>query len=439
MLKKKSFKILYFVSLTMLFLLSTIMAFFIPSEKINAATPVVGDTQITMLFDFPFVSFLPLITNQNVQSSSEFVLLGWNDLGMHCYNRDFRDLAVLPPYNTLWAQVIQRGDPPQIVTNNIKVEYSFPNNTYSVGKSNFWSYAQSLFNLPEPLPDNIGLTGKGLSGEMDVNIDHFSADGIPLTEFQDSAPTTAYPYQLAEIIASDLNTGQELASLTVVAPVSTEMRCDNCHFDGGVEDIATGRIETNILTLHDSENADEYPSGHTTPLMDRRPVLCAECHASNALGAPGVSGIPNLSRAMHDKHKEIVPDTQEGCYNCHPGPTTQCLRDVMSTEHDMTCIDCHGGLEDVSQNPNPWLNEPTCSQSGCHTDITQNQVLYRNSTAHAGIYCAACHDSPHAIAPSNQANDGIKFIQLQDSPGPLSKCTVCHITQPENVDIHTIQ
>jgi hypothetical protein len=217
------------------------------------------------------------------------------------------------------------------------------------------------------------------------------------------------------------------------------MRCDNCHFDGGVENIASGRIETNILTLHDNENADQYPSGHTTPLMDRRPVLCAECHASNALGAPGVSGIPSLSRAMHEKHKEIVPDTQEGCYNCHPGPTTQCLRDVMSTEHNLTCIDCHGGLEEVSQNPNPWLNEPTCSDSGCHTDISQNQVLYRNSTAHSGIYCAACLDSPHAIAPSNQVNDGIKFIQLQDNPGPLSKCTVCHITQPEEVDIHTTQ
>jgi len=439
MLKKRSFSILYIVSFSMLLLISILMAFFIPSKKGNAATPVPNDTQIISLFDFPFVSFLPLITNQNLLPSNEYVLLGWNDLGMHCYNRDFRDLAVLPPYNTLWAQVIRRGDPPQIVTNNITVEYSFPNNTYSVGKSNFWTYAQSLFSLPEPLPDNIGLTGKGLSGEMDVNVDHFSADGIPLTEFQDSAPNTPYPYQLAEIIAKDLNTGQELASLTVVAPVSTEMRCDNCHFDGGVENIATGRVETNILTLHDNENADEYPIGHTTPLMDRRPVLCAECHASNALGAPGVSGIPNLSRAMHDKHKEIVPDTQEGCYNCHPGPTTQCLRDVMSTEHNMTCIDCHGGLEEVSQNPNPWLNEPTCSQSGCHTDITQNQVLYRNSTAHDGIYCAACHDSSHAIAPSNQVNDGIKFIQLQDSPGPLSKCTVCHITQPEDVDIHTIQ
>ncbi|PKN86508.1 MAG: hypothetical protein CVU46_07515 [Chloroflexi bacterium HGW-Chloroflexi-8] len=439
MLKKQLFGNLNFVSFSLLFILISLVSFFNPPEKGLAATPQPGDTQTITLFDGPFFNFLPLITIQNLQPSSGYVLLGWNDLGMHCYNRDFKDLAVLPPYNTLWAQVIQRGDPPQIVTSNIKVEYSFPNNTYSVGKSNFWTYAQSLFNLSGPLSENIGLTGNGLSGEMDAKGDHFSVDGIPLTEFQDSAPTSAYPYQLAEIIAKDINTGRELASLTVVAPVSTEMRCVNCHFDGNIDSISTGGIETNILTLHDQENAYKYPVDHTTPLMNRRPVLCAECHASNALGLSGQPGIPSLSRAMHEKHKEIVPNTQEGCYNCHPGPTTKCLRDVMSTEHNMTCIDCHGGLEVVSQNPNPWLNEPTCSQSGCHTDITQNQALYRNSTAHAGIYCAACHDSPHAIAPSNQVNDGIKFIQLQDSPGPLSKCTVCHITQPAEVDIHTTQ
>jgi hypothetical protein len=45
-----------------------------------------------------------------------YTLLSWNDLGMHCYNRNFQDLAVLPPFNTLWAQVIEVGDPPRIVT-----------------------------------------------------------------------------------------------------------------------------------------------------------------------------------------------------------------------------------------------------------------------------------------------------------------------------------
>ncbi len=47
-------------------------------------------------------------------NTGQYQVLAWNDLGMHCYNRDFTDLAVLPPYNTLWAQVVKIGNPPQI-------------------------------------------------------------------------------------------------------------------------------------------------------------------------------------------------------------------------------------------------------------------------------------------------------------------------------------
>ena len=53
-----------------------------------------------------------------------------------------------------------------IVTSGITVTYLFTDNTYSVGKSDFWTYAQELFDLPDPLPPNIGLAGKGLSGTM---------------------------------------------------------------------------------------------------------------------------------------------------------------------------------------------------------------------------------------------------------------------------------
>ncbi|MBI5585157.1 MAG: hypothetical protein HY892_15190, partial [Deltaproteobacteria bacterium] len=113
-----------------------------------------------------------------------YVVLAWNDLGMHCYNRDFSDLGVLPPFNNLWAQVIKLGDPPQKITTGITVTYEFPDNTYSVGKSNFWTYAQKLFGLAAPLPANVGLTGKGLSGTMDLAGDHFEAEGIPLLEIE---------------------------------------------------------------------------------------------------------------------------------------------------------------------------------------------------------------------------------------------------------------
>lgn len=376
----------------------------------------------------PFITPSPTLTRTPTATAlaAEYVLLGWNDLGMHCYNRDFQDLAVLPPYNNLWVQVIQRGDPPQIVTTGITVSYSFPDNTYSVGKSNFWEYDVQLFGVD--LPPNVGLTGRGLSGDMDPTGDHFVAEGIPLTEFDDSDWVNRQPYQLASIVAKD-QFGNVLASNQVVAPVSTEMRCDNCHSDGAFG-ISTGRVETNILTLHDEENQNDYPSGHEGPLMDRRPILCAECHASNALGAPGVSGVPNLSRAMHSKHDGEVPDTTDGCYNCHPGPSTLCLRDVMSNEYGMGCTSCHGGMSEVKNNPNPWLNEPRCDD--CHTDpgYEQNNPLFRMSTGHGGVYCEACHDSTHAIAPSSEPRDAIKFINLQGYAGTLSECTVCHLTQP---------
>ena len=370
--------------------------------------------------------YFPLIFNNHTKSG--YVVLAWNDLGMHCYNRNFQDLGVLPPYNNLWAQVIKVGDPPQIITSGIEVTYEFPNNTYSVGKSDFWTYAQKLFGLTSPLPANVGLTGKRLAGTMDPDGDHFKVDGIPLTEFQDTAPTTPYPYQLATVIVRDAQTKVELARTITVSPVSTEMHCDTCHKDNGVASpaIATGRVETNILKLHDQKNQGDYPPG-TGLLMDRRPVLCADCHASNALGKPGVAGLPNFSKAMHGKHKDKVTADMNGCYQCHPGPQTQCLRDIMFTK-GMNCIDCHGTLNQVAQNPNPWLNEPKCTT--CHPSIIQDQPLYRNSTGHKGIRCAACHDSPHAIAPTVEGNDAIKFLGWQGKNGPLSKCTVCHLTQP---------
>ena len=94
----------------------------------------------------------------NVTAQS-YVLVGWNDLGMHCANKDFSKIAILPPFNNIYAQLIKKtpGQIPQVITSGVIVEYNIPGNTYSVGKTNFWTYAQQLFGLPQPLPDNIGL------------------------------------------------------------------------------------------------------------------------------------------------------------------------------------------------------------------------------------------------------------------------------------------
>jgi len=93
--------------------------------------------------------------------------------------------------------------------------------------------------------------------------------------------------------------------------------------------------ETDILFEHDAEGGfDPYNT----------PILCANCHSDNALGMPGDPDLPSLSEAIHSKHGEYTND----CYLCHPGPNTQCFRDVMYSD-GMVCQDCHGSVSEVGQ------------------------------------------------------------------------------------------
>jgi hypothetical protein len=401
----------------------------------NQPTPTNPKTPDPTLAPFPSGTLTP--------GTNTYVVLAWNDLGMHCYNPDFKDICVLPPYNNLVAQVLRKsGENAQLVTSGITVYYFFPNNTYSVGKTNFWTYANQTFKTA--LAANIGLTGKGLSGTMDKTGTYYEAKGIPLTEYTDQNPTTRQPFQQAIIVVTNSATGAELCRTQVTAPVSTEMRCDTCHADAGMATLKypitpTNKTDTNILTLHD------YLHPQMPSLMNSRPVLCANCHSDNALGAVGNASIPSLSNGMHANHNSPtipIANTTSGCYNCHPGPTTQCLRDVMSQKQGFQCQDCHGTLAKVSTNPNPWLNEPRCDNPACHGNnatlgLVMNNALYKSSTGMGGVYCEGCHDSTHAIAPSRVAADDIKFVALQGTPSQLSTCTVCHAQRPDDPFFHS--
>jgi hypothetical protein len=405
-----------------------------------------------------------LARSQTVPSADRYKIIGWNDLGMHCMNESFANLAVLPPYNTLWAQVIRQGPNPEIVTSGVTVEYSIDDNTRSDGKTDFWQYAEQLFGAP--LTPNVGLKGATLAGSMASASDHFVIEGVPLTPYLDSAPGPGpqywYPYQKAHLVAKDSVTGVVLAETTTVAPVSTEMRCNTCHADGMQDGIATGNVETNILTLHDKKE------GTTPLLMESRPVLCASCHGSNALGMEGNPELPNLSRAMHARHapdgaaaetsafgasvQALLGQTRnvsvpavapnegtDNCYLCHPGQQTQCLRDIMYS-NNVTCIDCHGGTAAVADPARrPWIDLPRCGT--CHaSQFAENPgKRYRDSVGHGGLYCESCHGSPHAILPTIQYNDNIQNIALQGHPGTLDTCTVCHTQIPPGAGPHGIK
>jgi hypothetical protein len=366
-------------------------------------------------------------------SKSGYVLIGWNDLGMHCISPSFKDMAILPPYNNLMVQAIKKGNPPSILTSGVTIEYSLINNRTVAGKTDFWQYVKQLFGVAPP--QGIGLTGNGLSGKMQAVGDHFEATGIPILPYDDSMVWD--PYQRATVTMKN-SSGAVIASTEVVIPVSDELNCGRCHSDSGVaaNRIAkTGSVEKNILALHDLV--------HGTAFMgSQNPILCSSCHSDNALGLPGVTGIPSLSESMHGRHASVA--AQPGCYDCHPGQKTNCNRSAIDgmgpVGTNPNCEKCHGSLQQVADSVTngrvPWVQEPTCVQ--CHDKAFATQALYRNSRGHGGVYCAACHNSPHAWWPSKNAVDNVQPIKLQGSAGPIGTCTVCHTGSRSGDNPHKI-
>lgn len=371
----------------------------------------------------------------------EYVVIGWNDLGMHCINPTFKELGILPPFNNLWVQVIQRGDPPSVVTSGITLEYSIVNNSTANGKTDFWRYAPRLFGVE--LPVGIGLTGNGLWGRMAPVEDHFEATGIPVLPYDDDMNWN--PYQTA-IVKLRTAAGGTPKETRVVLPVSDELNCAQCHARGmdatGHIGGGTDSVDTNILMVHDYYHGSGGQSTTGLDLLGMRPVLCASCHADNALGAKGDGKSKPLSQAMHGWHVQY-PDA--GCYSCHPGSMTQCMRTgivgmgYLGDTPSCQTGACHGGMQEVgdsiARGRQPWLQEPNCEQ--CHgSNYTTGQELYRHAKGHGGVYCAACHNSPHAWYPSKRWEDNLQPLKLQHSTVSIGACSVCHTRKMEGDNPH---
>lgn len=344
-------------------------------------------------------------------------VLAFNDLGMHCIDREFSIFSILPPFNVVNAQVLGRdrsGNP--VVMDDTEVELRYDSvadpagsiNTYSSGKTDFWDYAARLFGVD--LQPGEGLTGLYLPADnpvnpgaqtMEYNHSHewFSAEGLPATPLDDTFKINPYP--LMRIAAYNKTSGDRIGYLDVVVPVASETDCQNCHVTGrmaaGDAAIAWSndadpelQSKKNILILHDERQG--------TRLSNSTPVLCSRCHYSPPLDLSGAGPtgaqqqLPTFSRVMHRFHGGLVDNlsnpvfptgapVEDTCYQCHPGQITQCQRGAMKTG-GMDCNNCHGGMLSVGgEYPllsggsldgandggarRPWMDLPRCQS--CHT------------------------------------------------------------------------
>jgi hypothetical protein len=394
--------------------------------------------------------------------ATAYKIVATNDLGMHCVDADFSVFSILPPYNVVNAQVVRTdtsGKPSLLTDTNVVLRYSAVAdangsvNSRSLDKTNFWRYVshtyganlapgQGLKGLYMPAeataPDQTSFSWKASSGM-------FKAEGIPITPLDDAGRANRYP--LMRLTATDRTSGQSLATLDVVLPVSEETTCSECHATGAsaakpgaITWSASANLEVqsreNILLLHDNRMG--------TNLMASKPVLCAGCHYSAALDLAGNGpsgaqvGKATMSSAMHAYHSNKMltaagvpyPDgwvsqggtppspATQSCYLCHPGKSTQCLRGAMT--NSVTCQNCHGGMSAVGgitalasggsidgtndgKARRPWTDLPRCQS--CHTGDANGHVTLADASLMAtdGIRTLLAFEPKDAAASPRKA------------------------------------
>jgi cell division septation protein DedD len=407
-------------------------------------------------------------------SPSGWTVVAWNNLGMHCMDADFSVFAILPPYNTIQAHVIDpsgklvKSGSAVAVTYEAVADPSGSVNTTSRGKTNFWDHVGALFGAS--LPVDAGLAGKDMPGAsnapkpmtFDAARNWFIAEGIPITPYDDSGRKNTYP--LMKVTARDAS-GAVLASTRIVLPVSDEMDCRGCHGSGSApaarpaagwvfDPNAERDYRLNILRLHDEAAAGSPawaaslaaagydPAGlYATATTRKKAVLCAACHSSEALPGSGKPGVPPLTRAVHALHAGVQdPATglslgssanRSACYRCHPGSETKCLRGAMgkATAPDgsmlMQCQGCHGGMAAVgAATRTGWLDEPTCQQ--CHTGTaTKNSGQIRFTSVFTSTGAPRVAADPRFATNADTPAAGLSLYRFSKGHGGL-QCSACH-------------
>lgn len=420
----------------------------------------------------------------------EYVLLAWNDLGMHWVSDNDRWFSILPPSNNLQALLIRRGETPEVVKNRVALTYKVESGFERPWEeADFWTYAGRVYG--KNLKQGEGLAGNRLEGAMkyDEKAGAYVAEAVPVLPYRDLGGKKVYnPYPLFTVEAKDQETGEVLARTRMVAPVSTEMGCRNCHGGPwrwqGVSGISDETAK-NILRVHDRNSG--------TDLLERtvkgESLLCQGCHADLALNAKGTAGVIGFSAAMHGRHAVYMSGMgADACALCHPVSlrgNKRCGRDI-HTSLGISCIHCHGHMEDHAlallkgetakpgsrrlaavleprgaipkdriRGRSPWVNEPDCLS--CHEDFQRPakgvsgfnlwtdkaEDLYRLRFDETGsLRCQACHGATHALYPAvnpvSRDRDIIQPLQYGKMPYPIGSngtCAVCHVEDMED-EVH---
>lgn len=449
----------------------------------GSANPFLGTTSASSTSTTTQRSSTKITTATTGSFASRYALLAWNDLGMHCVDgKDYSIMSILPPYNNLHAQLIDRQYGKQ-VTSGVTLTYeamrdpSGSINTSSAGKTNFWQYVKALYggspapnrglNLNAPTVSNPTPSTQPAAMSFNQVQSWYEAEGLPILPYDDTLTSNGYNknyYPMVKVVAKN-SSGTVLATTQTVLPVSDEMTCISCHASNSNKDAAKPPVrgwanysadpekdwKKNVLRLHDDKHANDpvyqaallklqpVASGGLAQRADQgTPTLCASCHGSNALASPGFTVTANgqsvkisaLTSAMHRLHsqvkdplKQVTLDSignRDSCYQCHPGSVTKCLRGAMSDAPGLDCQSCHGNMGAVGKASRVgWLQQPNCQS--CHHDGKRETAAVTDVTTGALRVVTDTRFATNANTPKT----GFSLFRFSVGHGK-NQCEACH-------------
>ncbi len=201
--------------------------------------------------------------------------------------------------------------------------------------------------------------------------------------------------------------------------------------------VAENVLQKTCYSCHPGKNTDCLRGA-----MARGGVVCQDCH-----GDMEQVGNDFSLRVQTDNPRDFIFDgslrvpwaSEPGCQSCHTGDAREKnhpvgamvavdgIRLLRSYIEDYLNVAGYAGQVKVAtMNQSPGSRFAENQAQNASGDIVD--VLYRLSKGHGGVACESCHNSTHAVWPTQNllANDNVAAIQLQGHAGTIIECDTCH-------------
>jgi len=411
--------------------------------------------------------------------SRDVIVMASNDLGMHCACPGAQYMLLLPPFNTLRAQVIERdinndrSGTPLVLADPTKIQvvYNIVENddTYLQTQDTYyptWIQMMPRYGFGDAVDTDgkiQGLTGSKLAGEMEAQQADgwWEAVGVPAFPDESNASTSQEkimidplggpdrnPYLTGNIkvFARDPYTGDPtdlLAETNITVPVSFGGCCD-CHLSLAENTPGYSRDPESSFQLMGylhSLNASGINFADPTVLNPDKqteidnlepvtpgPVRCSVCHWDPAMGelaAPGgyvnaTTGatLPTSQYSFSDVlHRWHVENPNVLAYD--PDLATDCYQCHPSNE-----VNCYRGQhvnQTIGQDNHPvWCTD-------CHGDLNQRVAEGQMDNPWSEATLPKCGDCHQGTGENTSLSAfGGSFLKSMAHKSDAILCSTCH-------------